>query len=126
MEGTDYNGDGWWSRSKILARYGRYAAEMGIVSRDLFPLEHSERGHQWVYPVMRKVIDGIEAGDLACVRIGIEFMEEDSKFPFGKTLKSNTARALRHVPVSEEQKRRIRQRVFGLLRAGPIPHEYRQ
>jgi hypothetical protein len=75
---------------------------------------------------MEKVIDGIEAGDLACIRLGIEFIEEDSKFPFGKTLKSNTARALRRAPLSEEQKQRIRRRVFGLLRAGHIPHEYRE
>ena len=40
---------------------------------------------------MMKVIEGIEAGDLACVRLGIEFIEEDAKFPFGKTLKSNAA-----------------------------------
>jgi hypothetical protein len=45
MEVTDYNGEGRWSRGEILARYGRYAAEMGIVFRDLSPMEHSERGH---------------------------------------------------------------------------------
>ncbi len=126
MDVIDYNGEGCWSRAEILARYARYVAETGIVPRDLSPREHSERGRQWIYPVMEKVIDGIEAGDLACVRLGIEFIEEDSKFPFGKTLKSNTARALRRAPLSEEQKQRIRSRVFGLLRAGLIPHEYRE
>ena len=30
----------------------------------------------------------------ACRRIGIEFIEEDRKFTFGKILKSNVARAL--------------------------------
>lgn len=40
---------------------------------------------------MHEVIEAIGAGDLACIRIGIEFMEEDVKFPFGKILKSNTA-----------------------------------
>jgi hypothetical protein len=126
MDVTDYNGVGQWSRAEILARYARYVAEMGIVPRDLSPMEHSERGRQWVYPVMMKVIDGIERGDLACVRLGVEFIEEDCKFPFGKTLKSNAARALRRAPLSEEQKERIRRRVFGLLRAGHIPHEYRE
>jgi hypothetical protein len=75
---------------------------------------------------MDEVIKGIEAGDLACVRIGIEFIEEDSTFPFGKTLKSNTARALRRASLSDEQKERIRRRVFGMLRAGHVPHEYRE
>jgi hypothetical protein len=126
MDVTDYNGDGRWSHAEILARYRRYATEMGIVPLDLSPMEHSERGRHWVYPVMEKVIAGIEAGDGACVRLGIEFIEEDAKFPFGKILKSNTARALRRASPSDEQKQRIRRRVFGLLRAGHIPHEYRE
>jgi hypothetical protein len=125
MDVIDYNCEGCWSRAEILARYARYAAEMGIVARDLSPMEHSEEGRQRVYPVMEKVIEGIKACDPACVRLGIEFIEEDRKFPFGKTLKSNAARALRRASLWE-QKQRIRRRVFGLLRAGHIPHEYRE
>jgi hypothetical protein len=64
--------------------------------------------------------------DAACIRIGIEFIEEDAKFPFGKILKSNTARALRRAELTEGQKQRIRRRVFGLLRDGHIPHEFRE
>ena len=126
MEVIDYNGDGRWSRTAIIERYARFAAEAGVVARDLSPNEHSECGRHWVYPVMDKVIEGIEAGDPACVRIGIEFIEEDTKFSFGKILKSNTARALRRAPLTVEQQQRIRSRVFGLLRAGHVPHEYRE
>lgn len=126
MDVTDYNGEGRWSRADILARYARYAAGLRIVARDLSPAEHSERGRHWVYPVMEKVIAGIDAADPACVRLGIEFIEEDAKFPFGKILKSKTARALRRAQLSEEQKHRIRRRVFGLLRAGHVPHEFRE
>ncbi len=85
MEVTDFNGEGRWSRSEILARYASYAAAMGIVSRDLSPREHSEGGRRWVFPVMERVIDGIADGDPACVRLGVEFIEEDAKFRFGKT-----------------------------------------
>ena len=126
MDVIDYNGDGRWSRAAILERYLRYAAELGVVPRDLSPGEHTERGRRWVYPVMEKVIEGIEAGDLACVRLGIEFIEEDGKFVFGKILKSNTARALRRAPLSDGQRGRIRRRVFGMLRAGHVPHEFRE
>jgi hypothetical protein len=89
-------------------------------------MEHMERGRHRVYPVMEKVIEGIEAGDLACVRLGIEFIEEDAKFTFGKILKSNTARALRRASLSDEQRQRIRRRVLGMLRAGHVPHEFRE
>ena len=126
MDVIDYNGQGRWSREAILDRYSRYAAEMGVVPRDLSPMEHTEQGRHWVYPVMHKVIEGIESGDPACVRLGIEFIEEDEKFPFGKILKSNTARALRRAPLSDEQRERIRRRVLGMLRAGHVPHEFRE
>ncbi len=122
----DYNGDGPWTREAILASYARYAAEMRVVPRDLSPKEHTERGRRWVHPVMEKVIEGIESGDAACVRLGIEFIEEDAKFPFGKILKSNTARALRRAPLTDEQRVRIRRRVLGMLQAGKVPHEFRE
>ena len=126
MQVIDYNGVGRWSRSALEQRYGQYAAEAGVVPRDLSPLEHTERGRHRVYPVMHQVIDGIGAGDPACIRLGVEFIEEDAKFPFGKVLKANTARALRRASLSEAQKQRVRRRVFSLLRAGHVPHEFRE
>jgi hypothetical protein len=126
MELIDYNGDGRWSRKSILDRYARYAKELKIPHRDLTPTEHTERGRQWVYPVMKKVISGIEEDDAACIRIGIEFIEEDTKFPFGKILKSNTARALRRTQLTASQKQQIRCRVFAMLRSGIVPHEFQE
>jgi hypothetical protein len=75
---------------------------------------------------MHKVIEGIEAGDAACIRLGIEFIEEDAMFPFGRILKSNTARALRRASLSEAQREQVRQRVLSMLRAGKVPHEFRE
>ena len=126
MDVIDYNGEGRWTSGAILSHYEGYAASIGVISRDLSPSVHSERGRYWIYPVMEKVIDGIEAGDLACVQLGTEFIEEDAKFPFGKILKSNVARALRRAALSAEQKERIRGRVLGMLRAGHVPHEFHE
>jgi hypothetical protein len=67
MEVIDYNGEGRWTRVAILERYARFAADARVSPRDLSPTEHTERGCHWVYPVMEKVIDGIEAGDPAWV-----------------------------------------------------------
>ncbi len=124
----DYNGVGRWSRDEILRRYAAYAKEMEIEPRNLSPYESTDtnKGRRWIYPVMNRVIDGIAAGDPACIRLGIEFIEEDAKFSFGKILKANTARALRRTSLTEAQKDRIRRRVFAMLRAGIIPHEYRE
>lgn len=126
METIDFNGAGRWSAQAILTRYVEYAIEVGTQPRDLTPIVHTEGDRRWVYPVMNEVIAGIEAGDPACIQIGIEFIEEDQGFPFGKILKSNTARALRRAPLLPEQQRRIARRVFDMLQRGYVPHEYRE
>ena len=123
----DYNGSGIWSADAVLARYALYARNYGISTlRDLRPLEHTEGEKKWIYPVMARVIEGLESGDLACAEIGVEFIEEDLSFAFGRVLKSNTARALRRNPLTDELKERIRKRVVGMLEDGYLPREYRQ
>ncbi len=127
MHIIDYNGAGKWSAQEVLRRYERYAREMGIAVRDLSPEESEDRHREkkWVYPVMEKVIEGIEAGDGACMRIGVEFIEENAGFVFGWILKTKTARVLKRAALTEKLKARIRRRVFGMLRAGNVPREFR-
>jgi hypothetical protein len=123
----DYNGTGLWTVEKIISRYCIYVKRYRIASpRDIKPVVHVRGEKQWVYPVMDRVIEGIEHGDLACAEIGIEFIEEDASFRFGKTLKSNTARALRRAALTDEQKEQIRIRVVAMLKAGYLPREYVQ
>ncbi len=126
MEIIDYNGVGAWTAERIRARYAAYAAEAGIVPRDLAPVEQVEGERRWIYPVMDRVIPGIDEGDPACIRIGIEFIEEDRGFPFGRILKAKTARTLRRAPLTPEQERRILDRIFSMLRQGNVPREYRE
>ncbi|MBX9735646.1 MAG: hypothetical protein K2X32_01860 [Phycisphaerales bacterium] len=120
----DYNGEGKWSAASIQSRYAEYAKTSGIVPRDISPIEYGDEYCRRVRPLMEKIIDGIEAGDAACVMIGIEFIEEDISFSFGRLLKKNTARALRRATLTPEQKRRILRRVFGMLERGYVPWEY--
>ena len=75
---------------------------------------------------MYEVIAGVEQGDRACALIALDFIEQDAKFPFGKGLKSNAARALRRSTLEENDKERIRARVVGLLERGLVPHEFRE
>jgi hypothetical protein len=123
----DYNGEGKWSKDEILERHSRYSREMNLRNpMDISPAEVVEGEVKWVYPVMDKVIEGIERGDAACRRIGVEFIEEDRNFTFGNILKSNTARALRRSVLTGEEQERIRRRLVAMLIAGNVPHEYKQ
>ncbi len=123
----DYNSTDKWSRDAIVARYDQYARELRLRRlTDLSPREHSERGNRWIYPVMDKVIAGIEKGDEACIQIGIEFIEESQGFTFGRILKANTARALRRASLSSKQQGRIRKRVATMLIEGYVPREFKE
>jgi hypothetical protein len=127
MQIIDYNGIGFWSADAIVSRYETYARRSGIdPPRDIRPLVVEQKGKRWIYPVMDKVIEGIEAGDPACADIGVEFIEESASFTFGSILKSNTARALRRVPLNAEQVYRIRKRIVVMMCTDYMPREFRQ
>ncbi len=123
----DYNGAGVWATAAVQARYQQYCDVLRVqFPRLLEAREHREGKILWIYPIMEKVIQGIEENDAACIALGVDFVEEDDLFAFGKTLKSNTARALRRSQLTEEQKERLRERVITMLVSGIIPHEMRE
>lgn len=127
MEIRDYNGDGDWSKDEIIRRYSLYCRELNVRKPiDLSPVVFVKDEITWIYPVMDKVIEGIEQGDAACQLIGIEFIEQDRKFTFGKILKSNTARALRRCELTSDEQERIARRLVKMLLEGNVPHEYKQ
>ena len=127
MKVIDYNGNGFWSVDEVLKRYAEYARLFGITQPiELTPMVHSTGDRKWIYPVMDHVIEGIEAGDPACAELGIEFIETNDSFAFGKILKSNVARALRRTTLTEVQEERIRRRVVEMLEARYLPREFRQ
>src|SRR6185503_4802345 len=107
MKITDYNGRGFWSVDAVLARYAEYARRFAVSApRDLTPLIQSTDEGRWIYPVMDRVIEGIEQGDPACAEIGVEFIEESGSLAFGRILKSNTARALRRTTLTRDHEER--------------------
>jgi hypothetical protein len=123
----DYNGKGSWSVEAVQTRYREYCAALHVEScRSLDPFEFSQSNIHWIYPIMAEVIRGIEEGDVACIALGVDFVEEDAFFPFGAKLKSNTARALRRSQLNDVQKVRLRERISTMLASGTIPHEMRE
>jgi len=123
---VDYNGAGIWSAEAIQERYRKHAAALGANPTQLVSKRHTEGGRTWVYPLMEEIIHLIEAGDRAAVEIGIEFIQEDEFFVFGRILKSNTARALRRAALTPEQQARIRERLVGMMLSGRVPHEWHE
>jgi hypothetical protein len=128
------DGVGIWAHAEIGKRYHAYCRKFGCQPRDIafepFRLA-SGTGREpvvrpWIEPIIREMIIGIARNDRACIEIGIELIEEDAKFAFGKIMKVNVAKKLRHAKLSEPQKERIRNRVVNLLARGLVPHEMRE
>lgn len=123
----DYNGTSDWSVEAVQRRYREYCAAYRVERcRALDPREVREGDIRWIYPIMEKVIEGIENGDVACIALGVDFLQEDARFPFGATLKSNTARALRRATLTESQQSQLRERISTMLASGIIPREMRE
>jgi hypothetical protein len=127
VEIRDYNGINEWSAEAVRQRYLEYVQRHGQADAlNLKPLEHTEGSIRWVFPIMDAVIEGIKAGDPACVDLGVEFIESGHKQPFGRILHARVARTLRQSSLSTEQVIRLRARILAMLIAGQVPHEYHE
>jgi hypothetical protein len=123
-EVRDYNGVGDWSLVGIQRRYRDLATRLRQPALDLRPRESVQKGVRWIYPLMDEVIVGIKGGDQACIELGVQFIESGPPQPFGKSLHSNTARALRRAVLTPGQVARLRARVLRMLTRSEVPREY--
>lgn len=123
----DYNGTGPWSVVAVQRRYLAYCTHLQFPTpHPLLPETMQDGEALWIYPIMDKVILGIAASDPACIALGVDYLEQDRSFPFGRRLKANTARALRRAVLTETQQSRLRERIVDMLVAGLVPHEMRE
>jgi hypothetical protein len=127
VETQDFNGAGEWSATRVIERYRARVRELRVAQpRDLGPRVHEAGTHRWISPVMEAVIEGIVAGDSACIEIGIDFLEPRLVLPFGRSLHATTARALRRAALSTWQEARLRTRIYAMLVEGWVPAEFRE
>ncbi|HTB63480.1 MAG TPA: hypothetical protein VK737_07815 [Opitutales bacterium] len=123
----DYNGVGRWSVAEVQKRYLEHCKRLKIKNPQIpQPMETAEGDGHWIYPIMYAVIEGIKRGDKACLVLGIEFIEEDDFFVFGRILKANTAKALRQAELTDDHIARVRKRIVEMLLAGNVPWEFRE
>jgi len=72
------------------------------------------------------VADGIRAGDAACIEIAIRFVEARIIVSYSGFARTRIARALKGVPLSEPQRRRLSSHFLKLLEAGDKCDEFRE
>ncbi|MCC2653821.1 MAG: hypothetical protein K0Q60_3987, partial [Microvirga sp.] len=78
------DGQGRWTQQAVQQRYHQYCHAFGVTPRKLtsIPDYISERG--WITHLMEALIEGMKQGDLASAEVGIELIEEDGGFAFGR------------------------------------------
>lgn len=82
---------------------------------------------EWTPSLVRGIIARIRDGERGAVAAGIALIEQDQGLPFGKLLKSDTARALRRFATFDDvQTRRLRARFTDMLLRGYLPREYKE
>lgn len=68
--------------------------------------------------------DGVRAGDPACVELAIRYIELHYIGSYAGYLRARLARALKHAPLEESQRRRLHQHFAGLCLRGEYTHEF--
>jgi hypothetical protein len=125
MRGSELDGSWRWTQEALRHRYLQYCVRYHLEARPLPRADDWATRRGLIVSLMNAIIEGIKEGDLACAEIGIELIEEDGGFAFGRILKANAARALGRCRLTDDQKERIRTRVIGMLGRGFMPHEFR-
>lgn len=77
-------------------------------------------------PILRQVLEGVAAGDAACVQIAVDLVCSDARLPFGKVFKDQASDALRRSALSSLQSGRLRTHAIERLRSGFVPPEFKR
>lgn len=124
----DYNPSARWGVADVQDRYRALHRQLGGV--DGFAPEPrcwtNAAGLTWVYNIMESVTDGVQLGDAACIELAVGYLEADLMHSGTGYLRERIARALRHAPLGDQQRERLRRLFVGQLRDGRMHKEYRE
>ena len=120
------DGKGRWSEEAIRDRYARYCLDRNRGPRALPIGENYVRQRGLIVGIMDELVERMKLGDLAAAEVGIELIEEDGGFAFGRIMKANTARALKRCHLTQGQQDRVRRWVVSMLCRSFMPHEFRE
>jgi hypothetical protein len=127
MPSIDLNGDDEWSLEAVRRRYLEYSRCLGASNQLELAAETLERGSSdWTMPILKQVLDGVAAGDAACVQIAVDLVCSDARLPFGKVFKDRASDTLRRSELSSLQSGRLRTHAIERLRSGFVPPEFKR
>jgi hypothetical protein len=83
------------------------------------------RGHPRAHQSMwYNLADGVRAGDSACIELAVRFIEDRFISSYSGFARTKIARALKHAPLSREQRARLSLHFLQLLEKGDRTEEF--
>jgi hypothetical protein len=126
MPSIDLNGQDEWSLEAVRRRYLEYSRCLGVSSQLALAAETLKReSSDWTMPILQQVLDGVTAGDVACVQIAVDLVCSDARLPFGKIFKDRASDMLRRSSLSSLQYELLRTHAIARLRSGFVPPEFK-
>ena len=127
MPSIDLNGQDEWSLEAVRRRYLEYSRCLGVSNQLGLAAEKLKRGSSdWTMPILQQVLDGVAAGDGACVQIAVDLVCSDARLPFGKVFKDRASDTLRRSNLSSLQSELLRTNAIARLRSGFVPPEFKR
>jgi hypothetical protein len=112
-----------WEASALVEAQARLGGEYKVRPR------HKYLG---TYPfgqyieVLNHIADGIQARDIGCIELAVRFIESRFIHSYSGYIRARMARRLKHVPLSNDQRRRLSAHFLHLLKTGDRCHEFRE
>jgi len=124
----NYNSSGNWSLESVTSRYEILRSSIGGTSG--FVLESrtytNNGGITWIYNIMASVVDGVKLRDPACIQLSVEYIEANVMDSTTGYIRESLARILRHVDLTNDQKRRLARIFICQLEQKNIRKEFKE
>jgi len=128
MPSIDLDGQDEWSLEAVRRRYLAYSRCLGVSNQlgGLAAQTLKRESSDWTMPILQQVLDGVAAGDAACVQIAVDLVCSDARLPFGKIFKDRASDILRRSSLSFLQCELLRTHAIARLRSGFVPPEFKR
>ena len=123
----NYNSEGKWSLENVQERYRELRILLG--GAEGFALEPrtytNQKGAKWIYNIIDAVADGIQLEDNACIELAVDYINDNVMDSTTGYIRERIARSLRHVELTEDQKKRLASSFLMQLEHQDLHKEYK-
>lgn len=124
-----YGVPGGWHADEIVLEHARLGGDFALATPAPVEIRSPHRLPEqegWLHyrQTVHRLADGVRGGDAACVELAIRYIELRHIGSYAGYLRERLARALKHAPLDEAQRRRLHGHFATLCLRGEHTHEF--